>query len=60
MMAKHVTDCPKCGSLATYNERYDAYHCCGEWLEKACDESQGCEFCTGRPERLEIEKGASE
>ena len=43
--------CVRCGSAATYSERYDARFCgqCNRWLESACGDP-ACPYC-GRPKR---------
>lgn len=41
--------CPHCGRLVSYSQRYDSYFCmpCNRWLEQQCSEPL-CEFCAGR------------
>jgi hypothetical protein len=41
--------CPHCGRLVSYSQRYDSYFCmpCNLWLEQQCSEPL-CEFCMGR------------
>lgn len=45
-------ECPKCGSLIAYSDRYDAFYCpsCNTWLEDRCSH-KNCEYCQKRPEK---------
>lgn len=52
MQAKYSGNkvCSKCKGtkVPQYNEKYDAFYCCDEWLEEACSDAD-CLFCNNRP-----------